>query len=73
MPALTQSEYSNLKRRLTLAKRSGDRTRIEQEVRHAVATFNEKGWPDDWARWKVALEDAVEIADLGRVDELFNL
>jgi len=59
--ALMQEEYPKLKAALTRAERSGDPLR----VRAAVARFVQKSdaigcMPDDWPRWRNALEDAFE-------------
>lgn len=55
---LTQREYSNLKRRLTRVLNEGNHDKIIAECKHALAIFEDKGWPDDHFRWQRALEDA---------------
>ncbi len=59
---LTQAEFTALKSRLTrvvnAAKRTGDHQAVVDEAQRAQAVFAEKGWPDDWARWQRAEEDA---------------
>ena len=55
---LTQREYAILRSRLTRAKNKGPDA-VVKEVKHAVSVFNEKGWPDRWPAWRVALEDAA--------------
>lgn len=59
---ITKQEYAKLKSALTRAKRSGDALRVLRAVESAVAVFNEKVWPDDWAHWRIALEDASHEA-----------
>ena len=57
---------------LTRAVNSKDAETIASAVKAAVAEWNQPGviWPDDWARWQRALDDAlpwrthVDIADL---------
>jgi hypothetical protein len=70
---LTQQEFTTLKSRLTRAKKSGDADRVLYEVKDAVRTFNEKGWPDNWPMWRVAAEDVLPIFDprLAEIEELF--
>jgi hypothetical protein len=71
---LTQSEFTSLKRRLTQAQvklknatASGYQSHeaIEEaadkliaEADRAFRIFEEKGYPDDWARWERAKDDA---------------
>lgn len=55
---LTQQEFRNLKTRLTRAQNTGDHDKIIAECERALAIFDDKGWPDDWARWQRALDDA---------------
>lgn len=56
-PTLTQKEFVNLKRRLTIAKSKGHQAVI-REVSYAMNVFAEKGYPDDWRKWAVAKDDA---------------
>lgn len=56
---LTQREYTNLKSRLTRARNTKDPDKILKEVLHAEAIFRERGWPDSWANWEVAKQDAL--------------
>jgi hypothetical protein len=45
---------------LTRAVKSGDPERIAKVCKDAVAEWDEIGaWPDDWARWQRALDDAL--------------
>lgn len=73
---LTQQEYRNLKSRLTRAKNRGP-SYVEAEVRHAFGVFREKGYPDDWARWRGALEDAGQRLSMDgnyrEAQRLYNL
>ncbi len=55
---LDQKEFRNLKSRLTRAKNSGDPAKILVECNRAFAIFEEKGFPDAWHRWNIALDDA---------------
>ena len=55
---LTQKEYSTLKARLTRAINSHQPEKVKAEVLRANTIFDAKGWPDDWARWQRALDDA---------------
>lgn len=66
---LAQSEYSNLKRRLTavrnkVAKAKTDVERIAAhkqviaECDHATAIFEAKGFPDSWANWECCKKDS---------------
>jgi hypothetical protein len=57
MYTLTQKEYSNLKRRLTIAKKRGPEA-VVAECSHAFEIFNDKGWPDEWYSWEIAMNDA---------------
>lgn len=73
---LTQAEYSRLKSRLTFrqnklkaAKKSGDTAGVKHsarqvisEVHYAFGIFQSKGYPDQWANWERAKEDA-ELAE----------
>lgn len=54
---LTQKEFSNLKRRLTIAKKKGPDA-VVAECRHAFRIFEQKGFPDSWADWERAGHDA---------------
>jgi hypothetical protein len=70
--ALSQKEYSNLKRRLTGALNKLKKATIKgptpevaasadaviKEVAHANSIFAAKGFPDEWSRWERAEEDA---------------
>jgi len=58
---LTQAQVSNARRRLTRAVNAGDHRKIIDVVN---ATFDEwdrggYAYPDDWARWERARDDAI--------------
>lgn len=55
---LTQREFSALKSKLTKAINSGDHERVIACRNEAFAIFERKGYPDDWARWERAADDA---------------
>jgi hypothetical protein len=61
---ITNEEFRRLKSNLTRAKNSGDPARVLRTVEQAVEVFNTKIWPDDWAMWRVALEDAAWAAEI---------
>lgn len=67
---ITKAEYAKLKSSLTRAKNSGDPMKVLAAVEAAVAVFNEKIWPDDWAMWRISLEDAAQEARMKRLDDL---
>jgi hypothetical protein len=71
---LTKAEFRQLKSALTRACNSGDGEKILATVEKAVSRFDECIWPDDWARWMIALQDAAyaELAkgNLALADEL---
>lgn len=82
--SLTQKEFVDLKRRLTLvqnkakkavdpAERLGALRKVVFECRRADEIFQEKGYPDSWSRWERAGEDArFEIERLLRQYDLNN-
>jgi hypothetical protein len=57
---LTKQQFSNAKRRLTIALRSGDARKVIAEVDATFADWNDGdyAYPDDWARWQRARDDA---------------
>ena len=57
-------ELPTLKRRLTIAQKSGDPTAILKEVQHAVNRFAIIGWPDNWTNWMRAKDDAIFYLNL---------
>ena len=54
---LTQAEYSALKGKLTRAIHSGSPTEIIAVAHDARLIFDSKGYPDDWNRWRIAVDD----------------
>lgn len=59
---LSKEEYAQLRSALTSAKKSGDGSQVLSVVEYAVKRFNETIWPDDWATWRIALQDAASDA-----------
>ncbi len=54
-----QREFPKQKRALTLALKSGDYAKVVATTRKTIREWDETGaWPDDWARWERALDDA---------------
>lgn len=52
-------EHPKLKSMLTRAENSGDPLKVAAACTKAVTVWNEVGaWPDDWSRWRRAIEDA---------------
>lgn len=66
---ITKAEYAKLKSALTRAKNSGDPQKVLTAVEAAVKVFDSKIWPDDWAMWRIALEDAAHDARQLAFDE----
>ena len=64
--------YAAQKAALTRAVRSGDVEKIRTACRKAVAVWNAPGnyWPDDWARWQRALDDAQPWFSHTRIEDL---
>lgn len=54
---LTNREYATLKLRLSRALKKGDPSAVMAAVIDAEAVFEEKGFPDDWSRWRRAADD----------------
>ncbi len=52
-------ELSRLKGALTRAKNSGVPSKIIDECDKAFARFDVIGWPDNWATWQIARDDAM--------------
>lgn len=61
---ITNAEYSKLKANLTRAKNSGDGRKVLAAVEKAVEVFETKIWPDDWALWRGALDDASHTTQM---------
>ena len=55
---LNKRDMTNLKSRLTRAKNSNDPSRIIEECKKAFNIFDERGYPDNWHTWNIALDDA---------------
>lgn len=54
-----QREFPKQKRALTMALKSGDYAKVVASCRKTIAEWNETGcWPDNWAHWERALDDA---------------
>lgn len=52
-------EMPKLKAALTRAKNGGDPVKVLAAIEQALDAFDRWGaWPDQWATWKVALDDA---------------
>jgi hypothetical protein len=58
---IPQAVYSGQKASLTRAKNSGDPQKVIDNVVRTVREWNAGGyaWPDSWAMWNIALQDAV--------------
>lgn len=54
---LTNARYSRLKAALTRAKNNNPLA-VLLAVEKALDEFDESGWPDGWATWRAALDDA---------------
>ena len=53
-------EHPKQKAALTRAIKTGDPERVAQACKAAIIEWNAVGaWPDDWARWQVALNDVL--------------
>ena len=50
--------YRKQKAALTRAKNSNDPLKVLAAVESAVKDFNAYGWPDQWATWRIALNEA---------------
>lgn len=57
---LTNQQFRTAKARLTRAINSGDPQRVIDTVNAQYAEWDDGdyAWPDDWARWGRALDDA---------------
>jgi hypothetical protein len=65
---LSNAEYAKLKGALTRAKNSGDGRKVLAAVEKAVERFDATIWPDSWASWRIALEDASQDARMAAHD-----
>jgi hypothetical protein len=58
--ARARREFPKQKAALTRAIKTGDVNKIRAACAKAVAEWDAVGaWPDDWARWERALNDAL--------------
>jgi hypothetical protein len=58
---LTQAQFRAAKSRLTRAVNSGDPQKVIDTVADQFRDWNDGdyAWPDDWARWQRAHDDAA--------------
>ena len=73
MPMSTAGRsYRSQKAGLTRAINSGDRDKLIAECRRTVREWDtwQYGWPDDWARWQSALDDAFPVFHAPRLEAL---
>jgi hypothetical protein len=58
---MTKAEFTKAKAALTRAINKGDARKIIDLVDATFAAWNEAdmAWPDDWARWQRAKDDAL--------------
>jgi len=56
--ALVQKKYPALKAALTRAYNSNDPVKLKKAAETALAFFEENGWPDNWALFERAKDDA---------------
>lgn len=55
---ITNRDYRRQKTALTRAVNSGDPLKVLTAVERTLGEWHDKAWPDDWHRWRVALDDA---------------
>lgn len=55
---VSKTEFRAQKARLTRAVNSGDPLKVLDAVERTLDEWQYKVWPDDWARWARALDDA---------------
>ena len=58
MYSLTKAEYTQLKRKLTIAKNSKNPDKIIEACAEAFNVFDDRGYPDNWHNWERARLDA---------------
>ena len=58
---VTRREFTTQKARLTRAKNSGPLA-VLVAVEKTLDEWQGKAWPDDWHRWRAALDDAFYAA-----------
>lgn len=69
---LTQREFSNLKRRLTIARKKGPAAVIAECI-HAEKIFGEKGFPDSWILWSRLRYDAQQETNRQFIADHFKI
>lgn len=67
---VSNADYRRQKTQLTRAINSGDPRRVLRTVERTINEWSGKAWPDDWSRWRIALEDASWKARHAGHDEL---
>jgi hypothetical protein len=56
---------------LTRAIKSGDKEKVAAACQKAVKEWNEcGGWPDQWATWQIALDDALGLYSTVQLEDL---
>jgi hypothetical protein len=60
---ISNEDFRRQKSALTRAANSGDPRKVLACVEKTLKEWEGKVWPDDWARWRCALEDAAWAAD----------
>jgi hypothetical protein len=59
---ISNEEFRKQKAALTRAINSGDPRKVLATVEKTLKAWEHTVWPDDWARWRGALEDAAHAA-----------
>jgi len=59
---ISNEEYRQQKAALTRAINSGDPRKVLATVEKTLKAWERTVWPDDWSRWRRALEDAATAA-----------
>ena len=60
---ISNAEYRQQKSSLTRAVNSGDPVKVLGAVEKTLKAWEGKVWPDEWSRWRNALDDAAWAAD----------
>jgi hypothetical protein len=70
--ATMQKNFPKQKAALSRAVKSGDVEKIKATCKKTVAEWDAAGgaWPDDWARWQRALDDALPWSESVRLEDL---
>jgi hypothetical protein len=55
---VTKAEFTRQKSRLTRAQNTGSPVAVLDAIEKTLDEWSGKAWPDDWARWARALDDA---------------